>query len=125
MNQKTKFNAGESIVEVMASVFVFLIMIGILQGAISYATASMNKNKQIRADNVKIIEALNKTSITSKEEYDFRFVATYKEMNVVGNQVFTIHASLAQKKFTYTDTKNQLQTMTFYVYEIGGQDDEQ
>ena len=124
MNQKTKFNAGESIVEVMASVFVFFIMIGILQGAISYATASMNKNKQIRADNVKIIEALNKTSITSKEDHDFRFVATYKEMNVVGNQVFTIHASLAQKTFTYTDTKNQSQTMTFYVYEIGGRDDE-
>ena len=124
MNQKTKFNAGESIVEVMASVFVFLIMIGILQGAISYATASMNKNKQIRADNVKIIEALKKTSITSKEDHDFRFVATYKEMNVVGNQVFTIHASLAQKTFTYTDTKNQSQTMTFYVYEIGGRDDE-
>ena len=124
MNQKTKFNAGESIVEVMASVFVFFIMIGILQGAISYATESRNKNKQIRADNVKIIEALNKTSITSKEDHDFRFVATYKEMNVVGNQVFTIHASLAQKTFTYTDTKNQSQTMTFYVYEIGGQDDE-
>ena len=125
MNQKTKFNAGESIVEVMASVFVFLIMIGILQGAISYATASMNKNKQIRADNVKIIEALNKASISSSEEHDFNFVATYKEMNVKGDQVFTIHASLAKKTFTYTDTNNEDQSMTFYVYQVGGQDNEQ
>ena len=49
--KKTRANAGETLVEVMASVFIFLIMMGIMEAAISYSNASLAKNKEIRANN--------------------------------------------------------------------------
>lgn len=48
--KKTRANAGETLVEVMASVFIFLIMMGIMEAAISYSNASLAKNKEIRAN---------------------------------------------------------------------------
>ena len=41
MNKRIKPKSGETLVEVVASIFIFLIMIGIMQGAISYSSASM------------------------------------------------------------------------------------
>ena len=38
MAEKNRRNAGETLVEVMASIFIFLMMMGILQGAVSYSS---------------------------------------------------------------------------------------
>ena len=48
MIKKLREKSGETLVEVLASMFIFLILFGILQGAVSYSHASMQKNKQIR-----------------------------------------------------------------------------
>ena len=53
--EKTRANAGETLVEVTAGIFLFLIMMGILQGAIAYSNAALAKNKQIRSDNAIIL----------------------------------------------------------------------
>lgn len=45
--------------EVMASIFIFLLMMGILQGAVSYSSASMRKNQEIRQENAKILKELS------------------------------------------------------------------
>ena len=58
---KIRKKSGETLVEVIASLFIFLILFGILQGAISYSHASMEKNKQIRAENAEIIQNLAST----------------------------------------------------------------
>ena len=52
--KKSRANAGETLVEVVASIFIFLILMGILQGAITYSSNSLKKNKEIRSDNAKI-----------------------------------------------------------------------
>ena len=59
--KKSRANAGETLVEVVASIFIFLILMGILQGAITYSSNSLKKNKEIRSDNAKIMEALQST----------------------------------------------------------------
>ncbi|RHC52297.1 hypothetical protein DW838_02585 [Dorea formicigenerans] len=45
--KKSRANAGETLVEVVASIFIFLILMGILQGAITYSSNSLKKNKEI------------------------------------------------------------------------------
>ena len=59
--EKTKANAGETLVEVMASVVIFLMMMGILQGAVLYSRAALEKSRQMRADNEAVCEQLRKT----------------------------------------------------------------
>ena len=66
-HKKTRANAGETLVEVTASIFLFLIMMGILQGAIAYSNAALAKNKQIRSDNAAILAKLQNTTSVEGE----------------------------------------------------------
>ena len=45
-HKKTRANSGETLVEVTASIFIFLIMLGIIQGAISYSQASLRQKQR-------------------------------------------------------------------------------
>ena len=74
-SEKTRANAGETLVEVTAGIFLFLIMMGILQGAIAYSNAALAKNKQIRSDNAIILEKLQNTAVTEREVRSLQFVA--------------------------------------------------
>lgn len=103
--------------EVIASMFIFLILFGILQGAISYSHASMEKNKQIRAENAEIIQNLASADTTAGEDKTLQFVATTSDMDQIGNPVFSITANLASKNVQYKDTKGVDQIITFYLYD--------
>lgn len=110
--------SGETLVEVIASMFIFLILFGILQGAISYSHASMEKNKQIRAENSEIIQNLASADTTAGSDQTLQFVATTPEMDQIGNPVFSITANLASKEVKYKDTKGTDQIITFYLYDL-------
>lgn len=115
--KKSRANAGETLVEVVASIFIFLILMGILQGAITYSSNSLKKNKEIRSDNAKIIEALQNTEVTSVENNkSIDFNATNSDMSIKGNHVFSVATDLNKKIVTYTDSKGKEQTTTFYLY---------
>lgn len=115
--KKSRANAGETLVEVVASIFIFLILMGILQGAITYSSNSLKKNKEIRSDNAKIMEALQNTEVTSVERNkSIDFNATNSDMSIKGNHVFSVATDLNKKIVTYTDSKGEEQTTTFYLY---------
>lgn len=115
--KKSRANAGETLVEVVASIFIFLILMGILQGAITYSSNSLKKNKEIRSDNAKIMEALQNTEVTSVENNkSIDFNATNSDMSIKGNHVFSVATDLNKKIVTYTDSKGEEQTTTFYLY---------
>ena len=115
--KKSRANAGETLVEVVASIFIFLILMGILQGAITYSSNSLKKNKEIRSDNAKIMEALQNTEVTSVERNkNIDFNATNSDMSIKGNHVFSVATDLNKKIVTYTDSKGEEQTTTFYLY---------
>lgn len=117
--KKTKANAGETLVEVVASIFIFLILMGILQGAITYSSNSLKENKKIRSDNAKVIEALQNTqmeSVGNNSSQQIAFRAANSDMSIIGNQVFTVPTNLSKKVVTYTDSDGKEQTITFYLY---------
>ena len=117
-HKKTKANAGETLVEVLVSIFLFLLMMGIMQGAISYSRAALEKNKQIRQENAEIIQKLNEsTTQETGTQKNISFSAVNSSMTQMGNQVFTIPTTLVKKEITYQDTKGENQTTTFCLYQ--------
>lgn len=116
--KKTRANAGETLVEVVASIFIFLILMGILQGAISYSSNALSENKKIRKDNAKVIEALQSAGTTSvKKGESIAFVATNTNMTVLGSQVFTTNTDLAKKVVNYQGSDGSGKQMSFYLYQ--------
>ena len=115
--KKTRANAGETLVEVVASIFIFLILMGILQGAISYSSNALKENKKIRKDNAKVIETLQSADVTSvKEGENITFVAANTNMTVLGSQVFSTSTDLMKKVLDYQGSDGKGKQITFYLY---------
>lgn len=122
MAEKNRRNAGETLVEVMASIFIFLMMMGILQGAVSYSSAALAKNKEIRARNAEILESLAGADTEKKSEVTFQFRASNASLSVLGDRTFAVDAELAEKQAGYTDQNGERQNVTFYLYRKSGGD---
>lgn len=114
---RVKKKAGETLVEVMASIFLFLILLAILNGAISYCSNALVKNKEIRSENAKILEGLQKAQETTGSSLKMDFVATNADMTVKGNQVFAVTVDLAKKKVNYTDSDKNDQSTSFSLFQ--------
>lgn len=115
--KKTKANAGETLVEVVASIFIFLILMGVLEGAIAYSSNSLKENKKIRSDNAKIIEALQNTEAVENDgSTDISFIAYDANTLTKGNEVFSVPTELKKKDVTYTDSDGTGKNITFYLY---------
>lgn len=114
--KKSGKNAGETMVEVVASIFIFLILMGIMQGAISYSTASLEKNKEIRANTASVLSQLTQTAVSDQKEQKISFYAVGSDGRI-GNKVFDVQTKLGKKKVVYTDTKGLQQETTFYLYD--------
>ncbi len=117
LNGRIKKNAGETLVEVMASIFLFLILLAILNGAISYCSNSLQKNKEIRKENQAIISALQSAVETTDGSCEMKFIATNSDMTVKGSQVFSVSVNLAKKKVNYTDGEGKDQTTSFSLFQ--------
>lgn len=117
MMKKLKEKSGETLVEVLASMFIFLILFGILQGAISYSHASMKRNKEIRAQNTQIIQNLASAEKTDGNTVTLSFMATTPEMDQKGSVVFQVPFLLASKTVNYTDAEGNSKNIVFSVYD--------
>ena len=113
MIKKLREKSGETLVEVLASMFIFLILFGILQGAVSYSHASMQKNKQIREENTQIIQGL-----ASAQKVDGESKTLSSEMDKKGSVVFRVPFTLATKTVTYQDTNGQSKNIVFSLYDV-------
>lgn len=117
--KKTKRNAGETLVEVIASIFLFLVMMGIMQGAISYSRASLEKNKQIRRENAEIIQNLQQSGTdTTTITTNIKFSAVNTDMTQIGSKiVFEVPVTLEKRSVPYIDADGSQQTTTFCLYQ--------
>lgn len=114
---RIKSNAGESLVEVLVSMFLFLMMVAIMQEAISFCTNAQHKSEQIREQNAKICESVwEKDSSGTGGRAKFVFRAVSADGSQTGNEVFEIEADLGEKTVPYTDEEGTTQDYTFYVY---------
>ena len=115
--KRIKAKSGETLIEVMASMFIFLLMIGVLQGAISYSNSALTKNKEIRANNAAILQELQSSEETvTGSQKTIRFRAADSGLTQIGNVVFSVDATLDSKQITYTDAEKRQQNTTFYLY---------
>lgn len=55
--KKNRHNCGETLVEVMVSIVIFLLLIAVLQGSVSFCTKAQNKSRDIRNNTESAIEA--------------------------------------------------------------------
>lgn len=115
--KKNRNNAGETLVEVMASMVIFLLLVGILQGAILYSRAAMEKSRQIRTRNEEICENLRsaQTTVTGSNP-SMTFQAVSADGSVKGNLVFQVPVGFGKKETSYTDSEGKKQLVTFYLY---------
>lgn len=114
---KLRDKAGETLVEVMASIFLFLILLAILNGAVSYCSRALTKNKEIRADNARVLESLQTATESTSGSLEMNFIATNADMTVKGNQVFAVQVDLAKKEVNYEDSQGADQSTSFSLFE--------
>ncbi len=119
---KIRPRSGESLAEILVSTLIFLMMVAVLQGAVSFATNAQRRSRQIRKTNQEICLALRKTpSVSSGKTADYIFSPDGNE----SNQLFTVRVSLQTKTVSYVGEEGQTQTSVFFVFEpeeTGGAD---
>ncbi len=90
--------SGDTLVEVMASIVLFLLMMGILQGAVAYSGSALKKNREIRQENSKILEKVRAAEAegdkTKKGSVTETFQAIDSSLTTRGNEVFSVTADL-------------------------------
>lgn len=109
---------GETIVEVAVSAVVFLLLMAVLQSAVTFSTAALDKNKRQRADHAEMMEALQTaTAEPSTQMYKYTFYAYDATETIKGHEVFDITVSATTKKASFTDTQGLARTVTFSVFD--------
>lgn len=117
MSKKNRWNRGETLVEVMAAMVIFLLLMGILQGSVKYSRAALEKSRRLREQNEEICESVRDTiQENNGAQTTMTFQAVSADGEVTGNQVFSVPVIPEKKQAEYTDQGNGKQTMVFYVY---------
>ncbi len=109
--------SGETIVEVTASIVIFLLVVALLQGAVSFCGRAQQKSRQIRYDAAEVAKALRRQSWP---EYDagtesFAFYAVGAD-GTKGYQVFSVDALLKEETVNYESMDGTDRDMTFRIY---------
>ncbi|MEY8481696.1 hypothetical protein AALD74_07520 [Lachnospiraceae bacterium 48-21] len=112
--------AGESLVEVTVSAVIFLMMMAVLQGSISFCTNAQHKSEEIRQENAEICRNLQSASyIPGAENMTYLFKATTADGETPGAEaavLFRIAVELGTKEVTYLDADGTPKTTTFYLF---------
>lgn len=114
--RKIKEKSGETLVEVMVSMVIFLLMLSMMQGAILFSNASLKKSKEIREDNTKIMQGLLNATEETVKPATLKFQAVSADGQTLGNQVFDVPVSLNQKRVNYQDASGKESSVVFYLY---------
>lgn len=123
---RIRSDSGESLVEVLVSMLIFLMMVAVMQGAISFCTNAQHKSEQIRKNNAEICEKAWKTEpVAAGGTAFFQFTAVSADGSLAGTTtLFKIETRLGEKKVSCTDADGNTREYTFYVYmepsETGG-----
>lgn len=116
---KRKENSGETLVEIMVSAFLFLLLMAVMQGAVSFCSNAQRKSGQLRSSNAAICGEMRKGQDTPGDingaECDFSFKAISAD-GQTGNDVFKVKVQPQKKEISDGAGK----TVTFYLYAGGG-----
>lgn len=116
--RKTDEKKGETLVEMMVSIVVFLLLVAVLQGSVAFCTSAQDKSRQIREDANRAVEAFYKErntgtpSVQPKEELSF--------LTAEGYDAFTVDTVPEEWTVTYDDTEGEQQQASFHTYGKAG-----
>lgn len=116
---RVKDSSGETLVEIMVSGLLFLMLMAVMQGAITFCSNAQQKSGQLRQTNAEICNKLRSTENTpgtSAGSASLTFQAVSADGTHVGNTVFTIDVTLEKRQVAAADGK----TADFYSYAAGG-----
>lgn len=114
---RIKGKSGETLVEALVCAFIFLLMVAVMQGAITFCTNAQNKSRQIRETNARICRGIRETDISSSGSAKLNFKAVSPDGSQEGSAVlFTIDVPLGKKEVAYIDGQGVTQTIVFYLY---------
>ena len=112
--RKNALKSGETLVEVMASIVIFLLVVAMLQGAVSFCTSAQAKSREIRTNTNAIIESLwsnqgilNPGTTTEKLEF-----------HAEGSDIkaFEVDFTRDKLKVPYKDTQGNAEDVEFDLY---------
>lgn len=118
--KKTALKSGETLVEVLAAAAIFLLMMGIMQGAISFSTNAQHKSEAIRAVNASICEKLRSQpfdpSTLGTAAYSFKAISSDGQ-SVSTTTLFEVETGLGTKTVEYQDETGVDQDVVFYLFQ--------
>lgn len=120
IRNRKKNCSGETIVEVLVSAMIFLLLMAVLQGAITFCSSAQKKSSKIRKNNAEMLKAIESTPITGNGTGTYEFYAYDIEEANRGNKVFSVNADLGRKDVSYEDTDGNTRTVHFYLFDGGG-----
>lgn len=107
--------SGESLVEIMAGAFLFLMMMALLQGAVTFCSNAQRRSEQVRERNAQICREVREAAYTGAAVQTYAFRATDGAVSGSG-VLFQVEAQLGKKEVPYTDETGALQSVTFYLF---------
>ncbi len=114
--RRLKSQSGETLVEVLAAAAVFLLMMAVMQGAVSFCTNAQHKSRQIRAVNAQICRDLKTAANeTPAGEAVFRFEASASGQTG-GTVLFEVPVKLAEKRVPYKREDGTAGEAVFYLF---------
>ena len=111
---KNRKNSGETLVEIMVSAALFLMMMAVMQGAISFCTNAQQKSKELRTSNAEICNNMRKgPGLADNGSASLEFSAVSADGQTVGNKVFTVKSVLKKAEVSAGSTGK---TAVFYLF---------
>lgn len=112
-------NSGETLVEIMVSAMLFLMMMAIIQGAISFCTNAQHKSREIRESNGEICNKVREGTglplVDNGGDKSLEFKAISADGLTTGNHVFTVETNL-KKAEVEDDNGGSGRKAVFYFF---------
>lgn len=116
-----KRKAGESLVEVMVAAAIFLMMVSVLQGAITFCTKAQQKSQKIRERNAAVCRDFQTSPEISNGTAAFAFRAVSPDGVQTGTvTLFQVDVQLLKKEVAYTAEDGTIRKADFYLFGGGG-----
>ena len=114
--KRIKSNSGETLVEVMLSMMLFLMILAMLQKAIDFNTNAQKKSEDIRTNNANIVMKLRETPLATEGAS-----ATYQFSSSLAGEgdatvLFEVPITYDTKTITYQTVDGTDQTVEFAVF---------
>ena len=120
--KRIKPNSGETLVEVMVSMLLFLMILGMLQKSIDFASNAQVKSEELRKNNSAIALALrsgSSSSSTESSEAYYEFYSAKADGTIVtGSELlFKVPVKHGMKTVSYTAADGSSKSIEFAFFD--------